>query len=118
MLQNLISIILLTTLSGICDAAGFLHAARIWDKDSSINWAELWISAAGFAAGVSLYWMAIKYLQIAGVTSPELQTTCWFGITIIGVAVFSNQFIKWDLLDQLVAVVVLCGIGWLVMRTS
>jgi uncharacterized membrane protein YoaK (UPF0700 family) len=118
MLQNLISIILLTTLSGICDAVGFLHASRIWQKDNSINCTELWISAAGFAAGVSLYWLAVKYLQIAGITSPELQTTCWFAMTIIGVAIANHQFAKWVPLDQLIAVAVLCGIAWLIMRHS
>jgi uncharacterized membrane protein YfcA len=118
MLQNWISIILLTTLSGICDALGFLHASRIWHKDGNVDWTELLISAAGFAAGVSLYWLAVKYLQIAGIVSPELQTTCWFGITIIGVAVLSNQFTRWVPLDQFIAVAVLCGIAWLIGRTN
>jgi hypothetical protein len=48
----------------------------------------------------------------------EAQTLVWFAATIIGVAILSGQFLRWQLLDQSIAVVVLAGIAWLLARTG
>ena len=59
-----------------------------------------------------------RRLNAVGITSPEIQTVTWFGVTLIGVALVSGSFLKWTLLDQTVAVAVLFGIGWLMFRTA
>jgi len=110
-------IIVLTILSGIVDAQGFLHAARIW-QNSSLSWVELGRSALGFTVGIVLYWLVLRNMTAVVITSPEIQTITWFGVTLIGVALVSGSFLKWTLLDQAVAVIVLFGIGWLMFRTT
>jgi hypothetical protein len=110
-------IIVLTILSGIADAQGFLHAARIWQSGNLI-WSELTRSALGFVVGIGLYWLALRSMNAVGITSPEIQTVTWFGVTLIGVALISGSFIKWTLIDQVIAVTVLCGIGWLMFRSN
>ena len=110
-------IIVLTLLSGVGDAFGFTHAARVW-QGGRLVWAEVARSAAGFAVGIGLYWLVLKYMIAAGIVSPEIQTIAWFGVTLIGVAVLSGKFLGWALLDQFVAVLVLAGIGWLLVRTG
>lgn len=110
-------IIVLTILSGIADAQGFLHAARIW-QNGSLIWVELGRSALGFTIGIMLYWLVLRNMNAVGITSPEIQTITWFGVTLIGVALISGSFLKWTLLDQVIAVLVLFGIGWLMFRTT
>ncbi len=110
-------IIVLTLLSGLGDAYGFTHAALVWQNGRFVA-AEVARSAVGFAAGIGLYWLVLKYMTAAGIVSPEIQTIAWFGVTIIGVAALNGQFLGWPLPDKLVAAAVLAGIGWLLVRTG
>ncbi len=110
-------VIVLTIISGIGDSQGFLHAGRVW-RDGTLMWDEVIKSAAGFAFGMVLYWIAIRYFQKSGVTMAETQTIVWFAITIVGVAALSGEFLRWRLADQLIAVTTLGGIGWLMFRTA
>jgi hypothetical protein len=112
-----IIISVVTILSGLGDSRGFIHASRIW-QDSGIVWAELWKSALGFGSGISLYWIVLKYMRSAGIVSPELQTTIWFAVTLLGVALVSGQFFQWHITEQVVGVGVLIGITWLLVRTG
>jgi len=115
-LGSYLIIILLTIFSGLSDAQGFLHAARIWQGNGLI-WGELGRSALGFVVGIALYWVALRSMNAVGITSPEIQTIGWFGVTLIGVAFVSGSFIKWTFVDQAVTLIVLIGIGWLIFRT-
>ena len=107
----------LTLLSGVGDAYGFVHASRIWRLDT-VRWDELGRSAIGFGFGMSMQWLAIRYLQQVGVTVAEVQTVVWFAVTMIGMALLSRSFLEWAAADRIVAAVVVCGLGWLVVRTG
>ena len=107
----------ITLISGIGDSHGFVHAARMW-QDCKMVWVEFGRSAMGFGVGIGAYWVAAKYLNELGILSPETQTLIWFGVTILGVAFASGKFLRWQTIDQIVAVVVLLGIGWLLFRTG
>jgi len=67
---------------------------------------------------MTLYVFALKDMARLGVTSAEMQTAVWFAMTIIGVVIFSGRFFAWPRLEQFVAVLVLVGLGWLLVRTS
>ena len=110
-------IIVLTLLSGVGDAYGFTHAALVW-QNGRLVWGELARSALGFAVGIGLYWVVLRFMTAAGIVAPELQTIAWFGVTLIGVGLLSGRFLVWARLDQLVALLVLAGIGWLLVRTG
>jgi len=110
-------VIALTILSGIGDSQGFLHAARVW-RDGAFMWDEVVKSTLGFAFGIVIYWIAIRYFQKSGVTMAETQTIVWFAITIVGVAALSGEFLRWRISDQLIAATTLGGIGWLMFRTA
>lgn len=116
-INPLLLIGLMTVLSGLADAQGFLHASRIWQNGNAV-WSEIGKSALGFAVGISIYWLVLKFMSEAGIVSPEIQTVTWFGVTLIGVALASGGFLKWNILDQGIAVLVLAGIGWLLFRTN
>jgi hypothetical protein len=116
-LRILVLLICITLISGIGDSQGFVHAARMW-QDCKMVWVEFGRSALGFAVGIGAYWVAGKYLSEFGVLSAETQTLIWFGITILGVAFASGKFLRWQTIDQIVAVVVLLGIGWLLFHTG
>jgi hypothetical protein len=110
-------IIFFTLLSGFGDAQGFLHSSRIW-QDGRPVWSEVAKSMSGFLFGITMFWLALRWLGQLGVASAEVQTLLWFGVTIVGVALLSGQFARWERLDQVVAVAVLAGIGWLLFRTG
>jgi len=107
----------LIIVSGACDAMGFTYAAKIW-QDNHLQWKTLLHSACGFASGIALYWFTIRYFGELGVVSPELQTLIWFGTTLVGVAMLSGRFLYWRSLDQGVALLVLVGIAWLLVRVE
>jgi hypothetical protein len=65
-----------------------------------------------------VYWVAIRSYQQLGVLFAETQVLFWFAVTIVGVAIFSGKFARWHTIDQIVAVAVLAGIGWLLFRTG
>jgi len=54
----------------------------------------------------------------AHIISPEIQTIGWFTVTILGVALFSGKFLRWQTIDQFVGIAVLFGIAWLLIRTA
>lgn len=106
-----------TLLSGVGDALGFIHAGKVWQDDQFV-WREALWSALGFSAGVFMYWLALRHLTEFGVASTEVQTLFWFGITLVGVAVLSGQFVRWQAVDQAIGFAVLAGIGWLLVRAG
>jgi hypothetical protein len=107
----------LTLLSGMFDSQGFVHAARIW-QGRQLVWTELGLSALGWAVGIGFYWMALRYMAELRIVSAEAQAVIWFGVTLVGVAITSGQFFKWPMLEQIVALAILAGIGWLMFRTG
>lgn len=116
-LLNVLLVIGLTLLSGFGDSRGFIYASQLWDK-GKIVYDALLKSTLGFALGIVAYWVVIKYMQKLNIISPEIQTIGWFGVTIIGIAMTSGQFFKWHRTDQIIAIVVVFGIGWLLFRTG
>ena len=116
-LRLVVLVAFLTLISGVSDAYGFLHSAKIW-QEGRLVWLEVGLSALGFSLGISMYWLMLKYLQALGVHAPELQTTFWFGATIIGVAIGSGAFFKWELREQFVGAAVVIGIAWLLVKTE
>src|SRR5947209_3531983 len=117
MIFLVVLIILLTLLSGLADAQGFIHAANAWGS-GKIIWQEALTALLGFGAGAVCYILVINFLKQAGVVSAEIQTLLWFSVAIVGVAVISGKFLHWQLLDQFVGLVVLCGVAWLLFRTG
>lgn len=115
--QPTIVILTLTLISGFCDSLGFAHAARMW-QGGTLVLHEALRSASGFAAGITIYWITVRYLNQAGIVDVEVQTLLWFGTTLIGVAVLSGRFLQWRSIDQAVAFAVLAGIGWLLLRNE
>ncbi len=117
-MDNVISIgvvILLTIVSGLADAFGGLHAARVW-RENTLDLRELGLSAIGFAIGIGVYYIAVRFMRQAGIVTPEIQTTLWFVVMIVGLALLNGAFLRWELVDQIVAIAVIAGVGWLSVR--
>ena len=110
-------IALFTVLCGLGDAAGFIHASRVW-QDGRFVWIEAFKCFAGFQFGMLMYWMALWKLSEAGVVAVEIQTLFWFAATIVGVAILSGRFLRWPAMDQAVALCILAGVGWLLYRST
>jgi hypothetical protein len=107
----------LTLASGLADSYGFVHAARVWDGGRLVP-AELGRSSVGFALGITTYWIVIRFLEQLGVHSVAIQTVGWFGATLVGVAVVTVEFQGWGTANQIIALGVALGIGWLMIATG
>lgn len=116
-IKLLLLILGITVLSGIGDSQGFIHASNIWNN-GRLAWNELGKSALGFSIGIILYWVVLKYMKAAGIVSPEIQTLIWFTVTLLGVAIVSGKFFRWQTIDQLVGILILFGLAWLMFRTG
>lgn len=114
---TLVIVLVLCLISGIADSQGFIHASRVWQNDQLV-WRELGWSALGFAVGIGHFWTSLRFMKRLGIVSPEVQTALWFTVTIIGVAITSGKFSKWPLPDQVIACLVVSGLGWLLIRSS
>ena len=113
----IIVIVTLTLFSGIADAQGFIHASTTW-VNGKIIWTEGLKSLLGFAIGAVCYILVINYLKQVGIVSAEIQTIVWFTVTIIGVALFNGKILHWQIIDQIVALAVIGGVAWLLVRTG
>jgi len=107
----------LTLASGLADSYGFVHAARVWN-DGRLIPGELGRSSLGFALGITIYWIVIRFLEQLGVHSVAIQTVGWFGATLVGVAVVTGEFRDWGTANQIIALGVALGIGWLMIATG
>lgn len=114
---NSVLIFILIVLSGFFDSLGFVYGARVWQNDT-LSVVDLVKSALGWATGITLYVVSLRYMGRAGIASAEIQTAVWFAMTIIGVVIFSGRFFSWPRLEQMVATLVLIGLGWLLVRTG
>ena len=112
-----ILVLVITVVSGIADGQGFVFAARIWHEGRIVPGA-LARAIAGFAIGISLYIVGLRYQTELGIRAPEVQTVSWFAVTLLSVAIVSGRFAAWRTVDQLVGVAVLVGVAWLLVRTG
>jgi hypothetical protein len=110
-------VVVFTFLSGFGDAQGFLHASKIWDEDKLVL-RELGKSAAGYAIGILFFWIAIRFLNALGINSSPLQTIGWFTVTIVGVAILSGDFIRWQMLDKVLGIIAITCVAILLYRTG
>jgi hypothetical protein len=105
----------LTILAGLADAYGFSEASRIW-RAESWSAAALARSGIGYAVGIFLYWLSLRFITASGVFSATVQTLTWFVITVIGVAVLSGDFEKWDVGSYVLAVVAVAAVAGLLVK--
>jgi hypothetical protein len=96
---------------------GMASMTRLWD-DGRLIPAELGRSSVGFALGITTYWIVIRFLDQLGVHSVAIQTVGWFGATLVSDAVVTGEFRDWGPANQIVALGVALGIGWLMVTTG
>jgi hypothetical protein len=115
-LGNFVVVGLLTLASGLLDARGFVFAARAWPGgqfDLKMGLASLF----SFAGGVSVYILAVKFMQNAGISGVALQSGIWFVVTAVGIAAMDGSLMQWTRTQQVVGVVVALALGWLISTT-
>jgi hypothetical protein len=110
-------VLVLTILSGVMDARGFVYAARAW-PEGRLDARLALASMAAFFAGLSLYIVAVRFMQSFGLHGAALQAALWFVVTAIGVAAMDGSVFAWTRAQQLVAVGIVAGLGWLITTTG
>ena len=114
---NLAFVLILTGLSGVLDARGFVYAARAW-PGGVLDLRMAAIAIVAFVGGLSCYVLAVRFMHGLGVSSVAIQTGIWFIVTAVGVSVMDGSIAQWTRLQQLVGVAVTLGIGWLAASTA
>lgn len=115
-LGNFIVVGLLTIASGLLDARGFVYAARAW-PDGNLDVKIGLVSLASFAGGVSVYILAVKFMQNAGISGVALQSGIWFVVTAVGIAAMDGTLVQWTRSQQVVGVAVAIALCWLISTT-
>jgi hypothetical protein len=115
-LGNLVVVGLLTLASGLLDARGFVYAARAW-PDGQLDVKMGLASLLSFAGGVSVYVLAVKFMQSAGIQGVALQSGIWFVITAVGIAAMDGSILNWSRPQQVVGVAVAVALCWLIATT-
>src|SRR5579862_2786812 len=87
-------VLVLTVLSAVMDARGFVYAGRAWPS-GTINWAAVGMSMLAFFAGISLYIAAVRFMQTMGLNAVALQSGIWFVATAIGIAAMDGAVMQW-----------------------
>ena len=108
--------VFLMSMAGLADAKGFLHASKVWQNGDFIL-REVLNTAGSFVCSVSIYIFTLRYLEKAGIVATELQVIFWFTMTVVSVSLMSGRFFQWQPLEQIVALLVVIGIGFLMVRT-
>jgi hypothetical protein len=115
-LGNFLVVGLLTLASGLLDARGFVFASRAW-PDGQLDLKMALASLVSFAGGVSVYILAVKFMQNAGISGVALQSGIWFVITAVGIAAMDGTLMQWSRTQQVVGVAVALALGWLISTT-
>lgn len=107
----------LTLLTAWGDSRGFIHASRAWAQGNP-QWSDIWLAAGWFTVGVVFYLLALKYLQPFRDLGPSVQTLAWFLVTIVGVAIGSRDFFRWQIVDQVLALSSVVALAVVIIRTG
>ncbi len=110
-------VLALTLASGLFDARGFVYASRAW-PGGRLDPAVALTSLAAFVAGVSLYVLAVRFMQGVGIVGVSLQSAIWFVATAIGVAAMDGTVLQWSRLQQATALGIAIALTWLIATTS
>ena len=113
---NLVIVGLITVASGLLDARGFVYATRAW-PDGQLDLKMGLLSLASFAGGVSAYIVAIKFMQNAGIHGVALQSSIWFVVTAIGIAIMDGTIVTWTRPQQAVGLGIAVALCWLISTT-
>jgi hypothetical protein len=115
-LTNLLLVTGLTTLSGVLDARGFYYAPLAW-PGGRLDGKYALLAILSFIGGLSLYILAVRFMQHVGVGSVAVQSAIWFVVTAIGIAVLDGSVLHWTRVQQVVAALVFLGLAWLISTT-
>lgn len=113
---NLLVVGLLTIVSGLLDARGFVYAARAWPGGHLDTKVGL-LSLLSFAGGLTAYIVAVKFMQNAGIQGVALQSGIWFVVTAVGIALMDGSIVNWSRTQQVVGVAVAVALCWLIATT-
>jgi hypothetical protein len=110
-------VLVLTILSGLMDARGFVYAARAW-PDGRLDAKLASASMLAFFGGLSLYIISVRFMQSFGLHGVALQSALWFVVTAVGIAAMDGSVGSWTRAQQVVAVGLVAGLAWLIATTS
>jgi hypothetical protein len=114
---SIAAVFILTVASGLMDARAFLNAAKSWPS-GILDIKMALASVLWFAGGISMYIIAVRFMQNIGVTGVALQTALWFIVTAVGIAVLDGSVLQWSRVQQAVGVAVAIGLGFLIVTTE
>lgn len=65
-----------------------------------------------------MYFAALRFLAASGLTEATLQLMCWFGATIVGVALVSGDLFRWPAPRIVAAIVAVLALGYVLIDGS
>jgi hypothetical protein len=113
---NLIVVGVLTVASGLLDAQGFVNAGKAW-PGGHLDPKYGALSLLAFVGGLTCYILAVRFMQSANISGVALQSSIWFVITAVGIALLDGTLMNWTRTQQVVGAAVAIALGWLISTT-
>lgn len=113
-----IAVLVVTAVSAVLDAHGFVQAARAWSPAGQFVPRAAALSLVCFLTGVTLYIASIRVQRRLGIESATVQSALWFAMTIIGVAMLDGSIARWSATQITIALGVSAGLVWLIITTQ
>ena len=107
----------LTLASALVDSQAIVAASRAWHEGRLVLSAA-GASAAWFFVGFFVYIAAMRFLAASGLTEATLQVLCWFGATILGVALVSGDLFRWPAPRVVAASVAVLALAYVLIDGS
>lgn len=98
------------------EAYGYTFSFRAFKNDFDVK--MLYLAFSWYAVGIWVDFLALFIMSKTSLYVPELLAMIFMVCTIVGIAILSGQFFTWKVIDQMVGVGVVAGLGWLTYRVE
>ena len=116
-LLHLITGLVFLLIASLADAKAVYYAVRNW-SGGKLQYMNVGMTFLFFTVSVLPFIYSVKFFGNAGILSRPIQSLIWFMGTICFVAVLDGTFFEWKKIDQLVALLIVIGMTWLVVRVN
>lgn len=113
----ILAAIVITLLAAFVEAHAYNYSFDAF-KQGNIQWMLLALSFGVYSIGILIDYVSLYVLSKTSIFIPELLAAIFMVATLVGIALLSGQFLTWKTSDQIVAGLIVAGLGWLAFRVG
>ena len=103
--------------ASLADAHAVNYATKVWlnDKIQVTNIVKVF---AYYVVSIVPFLYSIRFFNYAISVNASLQILIWFLSTVLFVSIIDRSFFGWHMVDQLLGIVLVIGLGYLAIHTQ